>query len=180
MAKDLDTMEGSNRRVNADIRRVSDPARRQWLQGGMDGLAMARLAGHNSLAAGSEPRLAFRSVPASNQDAMVVPEGYEAVAFVSCGEPVGVPGHMPAWRIDASDGAVDQAVQMGMHHDGIHYVPIAGSRTHGLLVMNHEFTDDGLPHPGGIKTGVARRCARRRRRTACRSSSSRSRAAAGR
>ena len=155
MAKDFDTLEDSNRSANADIHRVSDPARRLWLQGGLGALATTLLAGCGSLAAGSGPRLGFRSVPASSQDTMIVPESYEAVAFVPWGEPVGVPGQMPAWRMDASNSAADQAVQMGMHHDGIHYFPIAGSSTHGLLVMNHEYTDDGLLHSDGMKPWTA-------------------------
>ena len=155
MAKDFDTLEDSNRSANADIHRVSDPARRLWLQGGLGALATTLLAGCGSLAAGSGPRLGFRSVPASSQDTMVVPAGYEAMAFVPWGEPVGVPGQMPAWRMDASNSAADQAVQMGMHHDGIHYFPIGGSSTHGLLVMNHEYTDDGLLHSDGMKSWTA-------------------------
>ena len=155
MAKDFDTLEDSNRSANADIHGVSDPARRLWLQGGLGALAATLLAGCGSPVAGSGPRLGFRSVPASSQDTMVVPEGYEAVAFVPWGEPVGVPGQMPAWRMDASNSAADQAVQMGMHHDGIHYLPIAGSSTHGLLVMNHEYTDDGLLHSDGMKPWTA-------------------------
>ena len=155
MAKDFDALEDSNRSANADIHRVSDPARRLWLQGGLGALATTLLAGCGSLAAGSGPRLGFRSVPASSQDTMVVPAGYEAMAFVPWGEPVGVPGQMPAWRMDASNSAADQAVQMGMHHDGIHYFPIAGSSTHGLLVMNHEYTDDGLLHSDGMQPWTA-------------------------
>jgi secreted PhoX family phosphatase len=38
----------------------------------------------------------------------------------------------------------DPAAEMGMPHDGIHYIPVDASSTHGLLVMNHEYTDDGL------------------------------------
>jgi len=155
MAKDFDTMEDSNRSANADIHSVSDPARRLWLQGGMGVLAAGLLAGCGSLAVGSGPRLGFRSVPASSQDTMVVPEGYEALAFVPWGEPVGMPGAMPAWRMDAGNSAADQALQMGMHHDGIHYFPVAGSSTHGLLVMNHEYTDDGLLHSDSMKTWTA-------------------------
>ena len=34
---------------------------------------------------------------------------------------------------------------MGMHHDGMHFYPLAGSSTRGLLATNHEYTDDGLP-----------------------------------
>ena len=52
---------------------------------------------------------------------------------------------MPAFRDDAGNSADEQAVQMGMHHDGLHYFPLDGSRR-GLLVMNHEYTDDGLLH----------------------------------
>jgi len=155
MAKDFDTMEDSNRSANADIHRVSDPARRLWLQGGLGALAAGLLAGCGHLAPSGGPRLGFKGIPTSDQDTMVVPEGYEALAFVPWGEPVGVPGHMPAWRMDAGNSAADQAVQMGMHHDGIHYFPIGGSSTHGLLVMNHEYTDDGLLHSDGMKTWSA-------------------------
>ena len=44
---------------------------------------------------------------------------------------------------------------MGMHHDGIHYYPLAGSSTRGLLTMNHEYVDDGLLHVGGMATWTA-------------------------
>ena len=47
-----------------------------------------------------------------------------------------------AWGDDATNSAADQAAQMGMHHDGIAYFPLDGGNR-GLLVMNHEYTDDG-------------------------------------
>ena len=158
MAKDFSTMEDSNRSANADIHRVSDPARRLWLQGGLGALAAGAL---SPLLAGCAtapfdgPLLGFKPVPVTDQDTMVVPEGYEAVAFAAWGEPVGIPGRMPAWRKDASNSAADQEVQMGMHHDGLHYVPLNGSSTHGLLVMNHEYIDDGLLHTDGLQTWSA-------------------------
>ena len=62
---------------------------------------------------------------------------------------------MPALREDAGNSAADQAVQMGMHHDGIHFYPLDGSGTRGLLAMNHEYTDDGLLHADGMKTWSA-------------------------
>ena len=50
----------------------------------------------------------------------------------------------PAWRKDASNTAAEQAQQIGMHHDGMHFFPPghgrAGNRR-GLLVLNHEYTD---------------------------------------
>jgi secreted PhoX family phosphatase len=42
-----------------------------------------------------------------------------------------------------------QAQQWGMHNDGVIYFPITGS-THGLLVQNNEYTDDGLLFPDGV------------------------------
>ncbi len=109
-------------------------------------------------AAGGGPLLGFKSVPVSTADTVVVPEGYIAVALAAWGEPIGVAGNMPAWREDASNSAADQAVQMGMHHDGIHFYPLgdgAQASRRGLLVMNHEYTDDGLLHPDGMKTWSA-------------------------
>jgi secreted PhoX family phosphatase len=81
---------------------------------------------------------------------VVVPEGYVASVIAAWGEPVGVPGNMPAFRPDASNSAQEQAVQMGMHHDGLHFYPLNGSSTRGLLAMNHEYVDDGLLHVGGL------------------------------
>ncbi len=159
MSKDFDTMEDSNTSANADIHSVSDAARRRWLQGGLGMLASGLLApllgGCASPADGGTPLIGFRAVPPGRQDTLVVPDGYEALAFVPWGEPVGIAGQMPAWRMDASNSAADQALQMGMHHDGLHYYAIDGSSAHGLLVMNHEYTDDGLLHADGMKTWSA-------------------------
>ncbi|HYN59275.1 MAG TPA: PhoX family phosphatase [Rubrivivax sp.] len=159
MSKDYDTMEDSNRSANADIHGVSDPARRRWMQGGLGALAGGMfapwLSGCAGLGAGGGPLLGYKGIPATHNDTLVVPEGYHATVIAAWGEPVGVPGNMPAWRGDASNSAADQAVQMGMHHDGIHYVPLGGSSTRGLLAMNHEYTDDGLLHPDGMKTWSA-------------------------
>ena len=152
MGKDFDSMEDSNRSANPSIHEVSDPRRRVFVLGGIGALAIGALSpwlAGRAVAGDHGALLGFRSVPVSEQDLVLVPEGYEAVAFAAWGEPIGVPGNMPAFRWDASNSAADQAVQMGMHHDGIHYFPIDGSSTHGLLVMNHEYTDDGLLFPDG-------------------------------
>ncbi|MCE2912738.1 MAG: PhoX family phosphatase [Rubrivivax sp.] len=163
MAKDFSQMEDSNRSSNPSIHDVSDPARRMVLRGGaaaalspmLAPLAAAMAAGLSGGLAGcgtmpgSGPRIGFTPIAASAADRITVPPGYTATAFLLWGEPVGVPGNMPAFRDDAGNSAADQAVQMGMHHDGIHYYPLDGSRR-GLLVMNHEYTDDGLLHAGGM------------------------------
>ncbi|MBI5718378.1 MAG: PhoX family phosphatase [Burkholderiales bacterium] len=178
MAKDFEQMEDSNRSSNPSIHDVSDPARRIVLRGGA-AAALARLGPLGPLgsfvlaplaaaaagsiagcaaagaAAGAPPRIGFKSVPAATGDRVAVPEGYTAAPFMPWGEPVGVAGNMPPFKDDASNTAAEQAVQMGMHHDGIHFFPIEGSSSHGLLVMNHEYTDDGLLHAGGMESWTA-------------------------
>ena len=87
---------------------------------------------------------------------LVVPDGYVASAIAAWGEPVGVAGNMPPFKPDASNSAADQAVQMGMHHDGIDFFALGDNgNNRGLLVMNHEYTDDGLLHADGMKTWSA-------------------------
>jgi secreted PhoX family phosphatase len=163
MAKDFDGMEDSNRSGNTGWLAVSDPARRVWLRGGLGsalaaafGPLAATLAGCASRAAPST-RLGFQPVAVSVADTVTVPSGYLAEVIARWGEPVGIAGALPAFRPDAGNSAADQAVQLGMHHDGIQFYPLtaadgsgAGGPQRGLLVMNHEYVDDGLLHPGGL------------------------------
>lgn len=158
MAKDFSTMEDSNRSSNLSIHEVSDPARRTLLKGGA-GVAVTGLLAPLGLAgcatgtpSASGPLLGFKSVPASTADAITVPEGYVAQPLAAWGEPVGIAGRSPAFRFDASNSAADQEVQMGMHHDGMHYYPLPSTTgaTTGLLAVNHEYSDDGLLHTDGL------------------------------
>ena len=93
----------------------------------------------------------FTPVPPSAADSLAVPPGYEAALLYKWGDPTGMPGAMPPWRPDASTTAVDQAVQAGMHHDGMHFFPLAHDGQRGLLVLNHEYTDEGLLHGDGAR-----------------------------
>jgi hypothetical protein len=164
MAKDFSRMEDSNRSVNPSIHEVSDPTRRLVMRGGVGAAVAGLLAplGAGALsgcaspggAAAAGPLLGFKSVAVSTADRVVVPEGYSAQAAFAWGEPVGVAGNLPAWRPDAGNTAAEQSVQVGMHHDGLHYYPLDGSRR-GLLAINHEYTDDGLLHTDGMKTWSA-------------------------
>ncbi len=160
MAKDFDAMEDSNRSGNPSIHEVSDPARRLVLQGGLAALAGGVLPGFLAGCAGDPavsapgPLFSFKGIPVAANDALVVPEGYVAEAIAAWGEPIGVPGNMPEFHPGGGNSALEQAVQMGMHHDGIHYYALEGSKR-GLLAMNHEYTDDGLLHADGMKTWSA-------------------------
>ncbi len=162
MAKDFDSLEDSNRSANPSIHEVSDPARRLWLRAGAGAAGLGWMAtlglsgcaaGGSSSGGGAGPSLGFESVPPSTADAVRVPLGYVAQVLAPWGEPLGIAGApMPAWKPDASNSAAEQALQMGMHHDGLNFFALADSpagSARGLLAINHEYTDDGLLHPGG-------------------------------
>ena len=168
MSKDFSTMEDSNRSSNSSIHEMSNPARRTLLRGGLGAALGGVLAPLNSMlpalaagslagcatAAGAGPLLGFKGIPVSGADAIVVPEGYLAQVIAPWGDPVGLPGENHAFKPDAGNSAAEQETQLGMHHDGIHFFPQNGSQS-GLLVMNHEYVDDGLLHTDGTQTWSA-------------------------
>lgn len=121
------------------------PSRRVLLQAGLGVLATGLL---TPPAAGTPARLGFAPVPPSSADTVAVPAGYVAEVLYAWGDPVGSRLGMPAFQADASNSAAEQALQAGMHHDGMHFFPLAASR--GLLAMNHEYADDGLLHTDGL------------------------------
>jgi hypothetical protein len=95
------------------------------------------------------PLLGFEPVAPSTADRIVVPEGYTAEVLIPWGTPLFSNG--PVWKKDASNTAAEQAQQIGMHHDGMHFFPApgwAGNRS-GLLVLNHEYVDQALLFPDG-------------------------------
>ena len=165
MAKDFDTMEDSNRSSNPDIHSISQPQRRSVLQMGGSLAALGALGGlmgsfaqqshAANIKATTKPRIGFKAVATDASDRFVVPDGYVATAIAQWGEPIGIAGNMPAFKIDGSNSADDQAVQMGMHHDGIHFYALSKNGQRGLLAMNHEYVDDGLLHVGGMVNWTA-------------------------
>ncbi len=42
-------------------------------------------------------------------------------------------------------------MQIGSHHDGLHYFPIDGSSEDGLLVLNHEYVEPRFTHRAAIR-----------------------------
>ncbi|MBU6381109.1 MAG: PhoX family phosphatase [Betaproteobacteria bacterium] len=172
-------LEDSNRSANRSIYEISPVSRRQVLHGGLVAASASLLAplslahaadstkalrtGAESVAGQSatplSQRLGFKAVAAQDRDGLWVPEGYEAQIAFMWGEPIGAKAGSPSWRKDASNNAQEQALQLGMHHDGMHYFPIEGSR-HGLLAINHEYTDEGLLHPDGQSAWSAEKVAK--------------------
>jgi hypothetical protein len=98
------------------------------------------------------PLLGFKPIPISADDAVRVPDGYRADVLVAWGDPIGDARGMPAFRWDASNGAAEQELQSGTHHDGMSYFPLplgSPDSAHGLLVTNHEYPDHALMFPDG-------------------------------
>ncbi|MFU8764002.1 MAG: PhoX family protein [Haliea sp.] len=134
-------------------------ARRDILRGGL-GLALASIFGGAmpalALAPAGTPAsprsglLGFEPVPVSRVDTAVVPPGYRIQALLPWGEPI--TGTYPPFSQD-NTGA-EQAMQMGSHHDGMHFFPIAGSSREGLLVVNHEYAEPRLMHRAASGLGL--------------------------
>jgi uncharacterized protein len=104
-----------------------------------------------------QPLIGFKGVPVTSADTVVVPEGYSAEVLFAWGDPI---SSGPAFAHDASNTALDQEIQAGMHHDALHFFPFDGggrgrASRRGLLVINHEYTDDGLLHVGGMTPWTA-------------------------
>ncbi len=122
--------------------------------------ALAAPGGRPGRPAPAGPVLGFTAIPPSTSDEVVVPPGYRAVPFIPWGTPI--TGSFPAFRPGPAgaggNSADEQAQQVGMHHDGMTYFPVrpaaAGNR-HGVLVLNHEYTDENY-----LQTGTATRPAR--------------------
>ena len=91
-----------------------------------------------------ERMLGFEAVAASTGDAIVVPTGYVATAFLPWGTPL--TDAAPAFAADASNTSADQEKQVGDNHDGMAFFGFNaagngfGDRSdEGLLVFNNEY-----------------------------------------
>src|SRR4030095_912255 len=123
--------------------------RRRLMQSGLGAAAIAFLGVPLGLAertATSRAAISFKAVRVAGDDLVHVPEGYVAQVLYAWGDPV---SEGPSFAPDASNSAADQERQAGMHHDGMHFFPLPGASrsAHGLLVMNHEYLDEGLLFP---------------------------------
>ncbi|MFN3146919.1 MAG: PhoX family protein [Paracoccaceae bacterium] len=127
--------------------------RRGFLMGGLatiaTGLFGNALTSKAALAqsASSSAMLGFAPVPVSFDDTVVVPEGYSVQVLGAWGDPI--TGDMPAYS--AANTGAEQGMQVGQHHDGMHYFPIDGSSEDGLLVVNHEYIEPRFLHAAKYK-----------------------------
>ncbi|MCZ8261629.1 MAG: PhoX family phosphatase [Beijerinckiaceae bacterium] len=90
------------------------------------------------------PSFAFKEVAAGSDEKHYVAEGYDADILIRWGDAV-LPG-APAFD-PAKQSAAAQALQFGYNNDFLGFAPINGAPGHGLLVVNHEYTNEELMFP---------------------------------
>ncbi|MFC3606743.1 PhoX family protein [Stutzerimonas tarimensis] len=162
----------SNHSGNPHLDDVIALGRRRFLSGGAALGALAFLGcSVPGIASAAKPanrppfktrtRLPFDAIAGNRADVITVPAGFNSLSFIPWGTPI--TGRYPEFREDAGNTARDQAEQVGMHHDGMHFFPIDAQRgagkssNHGLLVLNHEYVDQAMLHPRGATVVAGRR-----------------------
>jgi len=145
---------------NEHFRDVASAAlSRRALLGGAGALTVA-FAGGTSLGAAPAAAAPGRSAPQDSRrlmftpiapvgeavDAMTVPSGYTAHTVIRWGDPVlaGAPVFDPA-----NPSPQAQAAQFGYNNDYLDVIEIDGAGKRGLLVANHEYTNEDLMFPPG-------------------------------
>jgi uncharacterized protein len=90
------------------------------------------------------PSFNFKEIAAGSDEKHYVAEGYDADILIRWGDPVisGAPDFDPQKQTAAS-----QARQFGYNNDYLGYIPLDGKSDHGLLCVNHEYTNEELMFP---------------------------------
>ncbi|BCM16367.1 PhoX family protein [Mesorhizobium sp. J8] len=126
-------------------------SRRGFLMGSLAVSAIAATVSPLALVAADEARadeasaFKFDELEAGIDDKHHVAPGYDADVLLRWGDPLFAdsPEFDPL-----KQSAEAQARQFGYNNDYVGYIPIDGSAEHGLLVVNHEYTNPHLMFPG--------------------------------
>jgi secreted PhoX family phosphatase len=109
---------------------------------------IALITADNARAAAGASAFTFDEVEAGIDDKHHVAAGYDADILLRWGDPI----FAEAPEFDpANQTAEAQAKQFGYNNDYVGYIPLEGSAEHGLLVVNHEYTNEHLMFPGIVK-----------------------------
>jgi secreted PhoX family phosphatase len=127
--------------------------RRDLLRGSLAVAAISATVGHRALAANEQPAkkasnpisFDFKEIEAGVDHTHHVAEGYDAQVLLRWGDPLfsDAPEFDPMKQTPEA-----QARQFGYNTDYIGFIPLNGSSEHGLLVANHEYTNEELMFPG--------------------------------
>lgn len=150
--------EGHNASDNATMGEIISKrfSRRNFLQGSLAVSAIAATVSPVALMSADEARAAGKSGSAFNFNEIEagvdakhhVAEGYNADVLLRWGDAV-LPG---APQFDPLKQTADaQSKQFGYNNDYVGFIPLEGSSTHGLLVVNHEYTNPHLMFPGLVQ-----------------------------
>ncbi len=126
-------------------------SRRNFLRGSLAVSAIAATVSPIALITADNARAAngsaftFDEVEAGVDDTHHVAPGYDADVLLRWGDPLF--SDSPAFD-PLKQSAAAQAKQFGYNNDYVGFIPIDGSAEHGLLVVNHEYTNPHLMFPG--------------------------------
>src|SRR5512147_2142159 len=124
--------------------------RREMMRGTLGVAAIATLFGPQVLAASkaraeaSPDRFQFEEVEAGVDVDHHVADGYKARPLIRWGDKL-FPDSLPFDPL--AQTAAAQLRQFGYNNDYVAYFPIDGSSSHGLLCVNHEYTNEELMFP---------------------------------
>ncbi|WP_217578840.1 PhoX family phosphatase [Mesorhizobium sp. GbtcB19] len=126
-------------------------SRRGFLMGSLAVSAIAATVSPLALIAAGEARAAeasafkFDELEAGIDDKHHVAPGYDADVLLRWGDPL----FADSPEFDPTKQSAEaQAKQFGYNNDYVGFIPINGSAEHGLLVVNHEYTNPHLMFPG--------------------------------
>lgn len=129
-------------------------SRRGFLKGSLAVSAIAATVSPLALVSADQARaaegsaFAFDELEAGIDDKHHVAPGYDADVLLRWGDPV----FADSPEFDPTkQSAQAQAKQFGYNNDYVGYIAIDGSAEHGLLVVNHEYTNPHLMFPGIVK-----------------------------
>ena len=126
--------------------------RRGFLQGSLAVSAIAATVSPLALLTADRARaqapasaFSFNEVEAGIDQNHHVADGYDADVLLRWGDPIFADA--PEFDPKAQTAAA-QARQFGYNNDYVGFIPLEGSSEHGLLVVNHEYTNPHLMFPG--------------------------------
>ncbi|GAA2881660.1 hypothetical protein GGQ99_002664 [Aminobacter niigataensis] len=129
-------------------------SRRGFLKGSLAVSAIAATVSPIAIILADDARAAggsafnFDEVAAGIDDKHHVAAGYDADVLLRWGDPI----FTDAPEFDPLNQSPEaQARQFGYNNDYVGYIELEGSSEHGLLVVNHEYTNEHLMFPGIVK-----------------------------